>query len=157
MKDDRVALAQRLDEMIHEALGGDEQHLALGLLLADAPGDGIEQMGLAEARRGMDEQRIEADTGGSGMASATRSAAAWARRFEVPTMKLSKVWLGSSGDGRSSPETMAVGESGDKTAASGLRKAGSVWRGGTPFKRTRTWTVSRWPNSVSLVLCRRGR
>ena len=47
--------------MIHEALGGDEQHLAVGMALAHPPGDGIEKMGLAEPGGGMDEQRIEAD------------------------------------------------------------------------------------------------
>ena len=60
LEGDRVARLQRADEMIHEALGGDEQHLALGMALADAPGDGVEQMGFAKARRRMNEQRIEA-------------------------------------------------------------------------------------------------
>ena len=61
LEPDRVARPERADEMIHEALGGDEQHLAFGMALAHPPGDGIEEMRLAETGGGMDEQRIEAD------------------------------------------------------------------------------------------------
>ena len=57
----RVAASQRLNETVHEALGGEEQHLALWVNVADAVADGIEQMGFAKARGGMNEQGIEGD------------------------------------------------------------------------------------------------
>ncbi len=56
---DDIASAQGVDEMIHEAFGSDEQHPPLGMKSPDVPGYGIEQMGLSEARRGMDEKRVE--------------------------------------------------------------------------------------------------
>ena len=56
-------LLQGLDEAVHETLGGEEQHLALGVNVADAVADGIEQMGFAQPCGGMNEQGIEGDGG----------------------------------------------------------------------------------------------
>src|SRR5262249_57394059 len=47
------------EKMVHEALGGDEHHVAPGGALAHAPGHGVEKMGLAEPGCRMNEQRIE--------------------------------------------------------------------------------------------------
>ena len=48
-----VLEAQRLDELIHELLGGQVDHAAHGVLPADLPGDGVHQVGLAEADAAM--------------------------------------------------------------------------------------------------------
>ena len=50
--------AQRRDEPVHELLGREVEHLAVGALVA-GPGDGLEQVGLAETDAGMDVERIE--------------------------------------------------------------------------------------------------
>src|SRR5688572_20805215 len=50
---DDVARAQRIDEMVHEALRGDEEHAAFGMQAANVPGNGIEQMRLAQPGGGM--------------------------------------------------------------------------------------------------------
>ena len=49
---------QRRDKTVHEFLGGEIEHLALGAGIA-GPGHRLQQMGLAEADAGMDVQRIE--------------------------------------------------------------------------------------------------
>jgi hypothetical protein len=54
LEGDGVAVLQGGDEMVHEALRGEIEHLDVGAGLADAPRDGVEQVGLALARRGMD-------------------------------------------------------------------------------------------------------
>src|SRR5690606_32371340 len=46
-------------EMVHEALGRQIQDLALRRRLAHPPRDGVQEMGLAEAGRAVDVQRIE--------------------------------------------------------------------------------------------------
>ena len=50
--------AQRRDEAVHELLGGEIEHLALGAVVA-GPGDGLQQVRLAEADAGVDVERIE--------------------------------------------------------------------------------------------------
>ena len=59
LEGERVAGAQGLHEAGHEALGGEIEDLGLGLPLLHVPGDGVQQMGLAEPHAAMDEQRIE--------------------------------------------------------------------------------------------------
>src|SRR5687768_10740214 len=45
--------------MIHKTFGGDEQDPPLGMKPPDVPGNGIEQVSLAEPSRGMDKKRVE--------------------------------------------------------------------------------------------------
>ena len=56
----RVLAAQRFDELIAEALGREIEHLRVGRPALHLPGDGVQQMRLAEADRGVDVERIEA-------------------------------------------------------------------------------------------------
>jgi hypothetical protein len=49
------------DETVHEALGSQEQNFAFGMNVANAVADGVQQMGFAKARGGMNKQRIEGD------------------------------------------------------------------------------------------------
>ena len=58
LEGERGLRAQRRDEAVHELLGGEIEHLALAGGIA-GPGDGLQQMGLAEADAGMDVERIE--------------------------------------------------------------------------------------------------
>ena len=58
---------QRLDELVHEPLGADVDDARAGLLLAHAVGEGMHQVGLAQAGASADEQRVvapSADPGG---------------------------------------------------------------------------------------------
>ena len=59
LEGERVARAQGLHEARHEALGGEIEHLRLGLPLLHVPGNGVQQMGLAEAHAAVDEERVE--------------------------------------------------------------------------------------------------
>ena len=54
----RGLAAQRRHEAVHEPLGREVEHLAVGLGVA-GPRDRLQQMRLAEADAGMDEQRVE--------------------------------------------------------------------------------------------------
>ena len=54
-----VVIAQRPDEPVHELLGGEVADRAARIALADVPGDGVHQVGLAEADAGIEEQRVE--------------------------------------------------------------------------------------------------
>ncbi len=56
---DGVLLAKRPDEPIHELLGGQIDDGAAGLAFPDVPGDGVHEVGLAEADAAIQEQRIE--------------------------------------------------------------------------------------------------
>ena len=67
-----VPAAQRLDELIHELLGGQVHHLARGVLAADLPGDGVHQVGLAEPDAAVKEQRVERRDGQLGDALGRR-------------------------------------------------------------------------------------
>ena len=51
--------AQCPDELVHEFLGRQVDHLAVRGLLADMPGDRMHQMGLAEPDAAVEEQRVE--------------------------------------------------------------------------------------------------
>jgi hypothetical protein len=55
---DRRLAAQRGDEAVHEALGREVEHLAVGLGVA-APGDRLQEMRLSQAHAGVDVERIE--------------------------------------------------------------------------------------------------
>ncbi len=59
LEGERVARAQGLHEARHEALGGEIEDLCLGLALLHVPGDGVQQMGFAEAHVAVHEQGIE--------------------------------------------------------------------------------------------------
>ena len=52
--------AQRRDEAVHELLGREVEHPRLGVAAAHLPGDGVHQVGLAEADAAVEEQRVEA-------------------------------------------------------------------------------------------------
>ena len=54
-----VLEAQRLDELVHELLGREVDHLARRVLAADLPGDRVHQVGLAEPDAAVEEQRVE--------------------------------------------------------------------------------------------------
>ena len=84
--------AQGVDEVVHERLGGDVEHLAPGVVLGDVVPDGVEQVGLAQPRVAVDEERVVGTTG----VSATAWAAAWASRFDEAATKVSKVNFESS-------------------------------------------------------------
>ena len=56
----RVAGLQRFGETVHEALGRQVEQLGFRLAVLDLPGDGVEQMGFAEADLGVDVERIVA-------------------------------------------------------------------------------------------------
>ena len=78
-------------------------------------GDGVHQMGLAEAGAAVDEERVV----GLGRASATATAAACANRLLEPMTKVSKVYLGLSRAwvGRGAPGSGPGGPGGPKHAA----------------------------------------
>ena len=76
-----VLEAQRLDELVHELLGGQVDHLARRVLAADLPGDGVHQVGLAEPDAAVQEQRVERRRGRSRRrAWRRRTPARWAGR-----------------------------------------------------------------------------
>src|SRR3546814_7061499 len=54
----RVPEAQGTDELVHELLGGHVQHAALRMVLPQVPGDGVHQMGLAQADARSEERRV---------------------------------------------------------------------------------------------------
>jgi hypothetical protein len=55
--------AERADEAVHELLRRHVDHRARGLALADVPGDGVHQMGLAQPDAAVQEQRVERHRG----------------------------------------------------------------------------------------------
>ena len=55
----RIVLAQRPDEPVHELLGRKVDDGALGIALADVPGDGVHEVGLAEPDAAIEEKRVE--------------------------------------------------------------------------------------------------
>ena len=57
---------QGVDELVHEFLGADVQHPAVGPTHAEAQADGVHQVALAEAHPAVDEQRIVWDLVGLG-------------------------------------------------------------------------------------------
>ena len=59
LEGERIARAQGLHEARHEALGGEIEDLRLGLALLHVPGDGVQQVGFAEAHIAVHEQGIE--------------------------------------------------------------------------------------------------
>ena len=59
LEGESVARAQGLDETAHEALGGEIKHLGLRLALLHVPGDGVQEVRLAESHIAVQEQRIE--------------------------------------------------------------------------------------------------
>ena len=59
LEGERIAGAQGLHEARHEALGGEIEHLRLGLPLLHVPGDGVQQMGFAEPHIAVHEQGVE--------------------------------------------------------------------------------------------------
>ena len=56
----RILAAQRLDELIAETLGRQVEHLRMRRAAVHLPGDGVQQMRLAEPDRRVDVERIEA-------------------------------------------------------------------------------------------------
>src|SRR3546814_13322890 len=64
----RVPEAQGTDELVHELLGGPVQPAALRMVLPPVPGDGVHQMGFAQADAAVREQLVERN----GMASVDR-------------------------------------------------------------------------------------
>ena len=54
-----VLVAQRADELVHELFGRQVDDPAARLALADVPGDGVHQVGLAEPDAAIEEQRVE--------------------------------------------------------------------------------------------------
>ena len=69
---------QRVDEVVHERLGGDVEDLAAGVVLGDVVPDGVEQVGLAQARVAVDEEGVVGAAGrlrhglGGGVGQAVR-------------------------------------------------------------------------------------
>ena len=59
LEGERVPRTQGLHEAGHEALGGEIEDLRLGLALLHIPGNGVQQMRLAEPHAAMDEERVE--------------------------------------------------------------------------------------------------
>ncbi len=59
LEGERVAGAQGLHEAGHEALGSEIEHLRLGLTLLHVPGDGVQQVGFAEANITVQKQWVE--------------------------------------------------------------------------------------------------
>ena len=55
-----IAHLQRRHEVVHEAFRGDVKHLPVRVQIADAPSNGVDQVGFAEAGRRMNKQRVEA-------------------------------------------------------------------------------------------------
>ncbi len=89
-------VAQRVDEVVHEGLGGHVADGELGGVQRRVVGDRVQQVGLAEASRSVDEERVVGLPG----ASAIASAAAWAKRFEEPMTNESNVWRGLKSSAR---------------------------------------------------------
>ena len=58
LEGERGLRLQRGDEAVHEFFGGEVEHLALAARIA-GPGDGLQQMGLAEPDAGMNVERVE--------------------------------------------------------------------------------------------------
>ena len=81
-----AARTDRVDELGGEALGGRVDDGQVGPLAAQVVGDRDEQVGLAEAWRAVEEQRVVGLAGDS----ATASAAEWAKRLPEPITKRSK-------------------------------------------------------------------
>ncbi len=110
---DRLLALQRRDEAVHEAFGGEVQHLAVAVGVA-GPGDRLQQMRLAEADAGMDVERIEHHE----VAAARRRPPASRRHaisvLERPIMKVSKVSRGSSGE---PPDASCAAETGARVVA----------------------------------------
>ena len=50
--------ADGVDELVEERLGGDVAHLVVLVVVVDVVADGVQQVGLAEAGRAVDEQRV---------------------------------------------------------------------------------------------------
>ena len=55
---DRGVGADGVDELVHERLGRDVAHVAVREVLPHVVPDGVQQVGLAEARLAVDEQRV---------------------------------------------------------------------------------------------------
>ena len=58
--------AQRVDEVVHEGLGGHVENLATGVVLRHVVPDGVEEVGLAQARVTVDEQGVVGPARGLG-------------------------------------------------------------------------------------------
>ncbi len=56
-----LLFAQRLHEAIHELFGREIDHPQIGIAGLDVPGDGVHQVGLAQADTAIEKQRIERD------------------------------------------------------------------------------------------------
>ncbi len=80
LEGDRVLVPERPDELVHELLGREVDDRARGVALADVPGDGVHEMGLAEADAAIEEERVErhrvrfGDAPGCGMGELVRLA-----------------------------------------------------------------------------------
>lgn len=87
LKGHLAVVAQRVDEVVGEFLGGDvlDPHPREQALRVIA--GGVQQVGLAEAGFAPDEEGLYARAG----ASAIARAAAWANRLEAPMTNVSKV------------------------------------------------------------------